>query len=125
MATKTKKTDTLEVIEATISNPKLTPAQRRAQRENKKDLPKEQAQTLDLKNVKDTVKTQVTSIREVKWKYPVDITGPLDRKKWRQDQRRQLTKLESLVGKAKDNPKELKKAEASLKTFRKEVLMVP
>lgn len=127
MATTTKKVGSEEKVTTAPVNKttKLTPAQRREQRESKKGLPKDKAKELDLKNVKDTVKTQVTSIREVKWKYPEDITGPLDRKQWRQKQRSHLKSLESAVGKAKDEPKALKKAELALKSFRKEVLMVP
>lgn len=126
MATKTKPTvseEKVTTVKKTTS--KLTPSERRAKRETKKDLSKDQAKELDTKNLKDTVKTQVTSMRELKWKYPEDITLPLERKEWRSKQRREMNKLEAAVGKNKDNPKELKKAETQLKSFRKQVLMVP
>lgn len=87
-------------------------------------ISKAQAADLDEKNVKDTIKQAVTSIRDVKWKYPEDITGPIERKTWRAKQRRALNSLELKVSKEKDT-KEKDKLTKELTKLRKEVLLVP
>ena len=79
---------------------------------------------LDKENIKRTVKTIVQSNREIKYKYPEDLTGVLERKAWRQKTRSKLENLELQVSRAQ-GPKELKAATTEFKRFRKEVLLVP
>lgn len=93
-------------------------------RNTKQDITPKAKRELDTKNIKDTVKTAVVSQREVKWKYPEDIVGQIDRKKWRGQQRDKLTKLSAAVTTAADD-KSKALAERTLKQFRKEVLLVP
>ena len=90
----------------------------------KADIKPEAKKTIDTKNLKDTIKTAVVSQREVKWKYPEDISEPLTRKSWRAEQRRKLTRMEAAVTTAKDE-KSKKASEKELLNYRKEVLLVP
>ena len=109
----------------TVNKTKKAPTKRVATTRNtKEDINPKAKRELDTKNLKDTVKTAVISQREVKWKYPEDINDPLDRKKWRGQQRSQLTKLTAAVTLAGDD-KSKKSAERELTKFRKEVLLVP
>lgn len=79
---------------------------------------------LDTKNTKDTVKQTVKSVRNIKYKYPEDIEGPVKRKSWRQKVRNQFKKLELAVAKAEDAKAE-KEAKKALQDYREEVLLVP
>ena len=88
------------------------------------DIKPEAKKLLDTKNLKDTVKTAVVSIRQVKWKYPADVNGPLDRKAWRGVQRNKLTKMEAAITTA-ETDKAKKLNEKALAEYRKEVLLVP
>lgn len=90
----------------------------------KVDIEPEAKKVLDTKNLKDTVKTAVVSIRQVKWKYPEDVNGPLDRKAWRGVQRTKLTKMEAAITTA-ESDKAKKLNEKALAEYRKEVLLVP
>ena len=113
--------------EATVTvnkSKKATPKRVATVRNTKEDITPKAKRELDTKNLKDTVKTAVISQREVKWKYPEDINGPIDRKKWRGQQRDKLTKLTAAVTLAGDD-KTKKTAERTLTQFRKEVLLVP
>lgn len=66
---------------------------------------------------------QVISNREVKYVYPSDITDTLARKKWRQQTRNELHRLEREMFRIKDqNSKEFKDAAKKYDDFKKKVL---
>lgn len=66
---------------------------------------------------------QVISNREVKYVYPSDITDTLARKKWRQQIRNELHRLEREMFRIKDqNSKEFKDAAKKYEDFKKKVL---
>lgn len=66
---------------------------------------------------------QVISNREVKYVYPSDITDTLARKKWRQQTRNELHRLEREMFRIKDqNSKEFKDAVKKYENFKKKVL---
>lgn len=68
---------------------------------------------------------QVISNREVKYIYPDGVTDTLSRKKWRQQTRNELRKLEREMLRIQDhNSKEYKSAQNKYITFQKKVLKV-
>ena len=72
---------------------------------------------------KPSIIEQVISNREVKYVYPEDITDTLARKKWRQQTRNELHRLELAMARIKDtNSKEFKAAAKSYEDFKKKVL---
>lgn len=77
------------------------------------------------KQQKPNIIEQVISNREVKYIYPDDVTGTLSRKKWRQQTRNELRKLEREMLRIQDhNSKEYKSAQNKYITFQKKVLKV-
>lgn len=77
------------------------------------------------KQQKPNIIEQVISNREVKYIYPDDVTDTLSRKKWRQQTRNELRKLEREMLRIQDhNSKEYKSAQNKYITFQKEVLKV-
>lgn len=77
------------------------------------------------KQQKPNIIEQVISNREVKYIYPDDITDTLSRKKWRQQTRNELRKLEREMLRIQDhNSKEYKSAQNKYVTFQKKVLKV-
>lgn len=77
------------------------------------------------KQQKPNIIEQVISNREVKYIYPDDITDTLSRKKWRQQTRNELRKLEREMLRIQDhNSKEYKSAQDKYITFQKKVLKV-
>lgn len=77
------------------------------------------------KQQKPNIIEQVISNREVKYIYPDDITDTLSRKKWRQQTRNELRKLEREMLRIQDhNSKEYKSAQGKYITFQKKVLKV-
>lgn len=77
------------------------------------------------KQQKPNIIEQVISNREVKYIYPDDITDTLSRKKWRQQTRNELRKLEREMLRIQDhNSKEYKSAQNKYITFQKTVLKV-
>ena len=78
-----------------------------------------------VKQQKPNIIEQVISNREVKYIYPDDITDTLSRKKWRQQTRNELRKLEREMLRIQDhNSKEYKSAQNKYITFQKKVLKV-
>lgn len=74
---------------------------------------------------KPNIIEQVISNREVKYIYPDDVTDTLSRKKWRQQTRNELRKLEREMLRIQDhNSKEYKSAQNKYITFQKKVLKV-
>lgn len=117
--TATTPKDSINLKKAAIKPKKVTTI-----RSKKVDVQPEVKKVLDTKNLKDTVKTAVTSMRQVKWKYPSDINDPLERKAWRGTQRTKMTKLEAAITTA-ESEKSKKANEKALAEYRKEVLLVP
>lgn len=77
------------------------------------------------KQQKPNIIEQVISNREVKYIYPDDVTDTLSRKKWRQQTRNELRRLEREMLRIQDhNSKEYKSAQNKYITFRKKVLKV-
>lgn len=78
-----------------------------------------------VKQQKPNIIKQVISNREVKYIYPDDVTDTLSRKKWRQQTRNELRKLEREMLRIQDhNSKEYKSAQNKYITFQKKVLKV-
>lgn len=74
---------------------------------------------------KPNIIEQVISNREVKYIYPDDVTDTLSRKKWRQQTRNELRKLEREMLRIQDhNSKEYESAQNKYITFQKKVLKV-
>lgn len=77
------------------------------------------------KQQKPNIIEQVISNREVKYIYPEDVVDTLSRKKWRQQTRNELRKLEREMLRIQDhNSKEYKSAKNKYITFQKKVLKV-
>jgi hypothetical protein len=77
------------------------------------------------KQQKPNIIEQVISNREVKYIYPEDVVDTLSRKKWRQQTRNELRKLEREMLRIQDhNSKEYKSAQNKYITFQKKVLKV-
>lgn len=77
------------------------------------------------KQQKPNIIEQVISNREVKYIYPDDVTDTLSRKKWRQQTRNELRKLEREMLRIQNhNSKEYKSAQNKYITFQKKVLKV-
>lgn len=77
------------------------------------------------KQQKPNIIKQIISNREVKYIYPDDVTDTLSRKKWRQQTRNELRKLEREMLRIQDhNSKEYKSAQNKYITFQKKVLKV-
>ena len=77
------------------------------------------------KQQKPNIIEQVIANREVKYIYPDDVTDTLSRKKWRQQTRNELRKLEREMLRIQDhNSKEYKSAQNKYITFQKKVLKV-
>lgn len=78
-----------------------------------------------VKQQKPNIIEQVISNREVKYIYPEDVVDTLSRKKWRQQTRNELRKLEREMLRIQDhNSKEYKSAQNKYITFQKKVLKV-
>lgn len=72
---------------------------------------------------KPSIIEQVISNREVKYVYPEDVVDTLARKKWRQQTRNELHRLELAMARIKDsNSKEFKVAAKAYEDFKKKVL---
>lgn len=91
----------------------------------KKATKKEEVVKEVAKQQKPNIIEQVISNREVKYIYPDDVTDTLSRKKWRQQTRNELRKLEREMLRIQDhNSKEYKSAQNKYITFQKKVLKV-
>lgn len=123
-----------EVKASKTQKPKET-KESKAKEESKAKLVKtttEKASTKKEEVVKEVAKQQkpniieqVISNREVKYIYPDDVTDTLSRKKWRQQTRNELRKLEREMLRIQDhNSKEYKSAQNKYITFQKKVLKV-
>lgn len=91
----------------------------------KKASKKEEVVKEVAKQQKPNIIEQVISNREVKYIYPEDVVDTLSRKKWRQQTRNELRKLEREMLRIQDhNSKEYKSAQNKYITFQKKVLKV-
>lgn len=90
---------------------------------SKKTSKKEQVVKEVKEQQKPPIIEQVISNREVKYVYPADVVDTLARKKWRQQTRNELHRLELAMARIKDtNSKEFKAAAKSYEDFKKKVL---
>lgn len=116
-AKKTKKELVQDAQEAAtnFANAKLSPKTKTSKKEQVVKEVKEQQ--------KPPIIEQVISNREVKYVYPADVVDTLARKKWRQQTRNELHRLELAMARIKDtNSKEFKAAVKSYEDFKKKVL---
>lgn len=117
---KTKKQLVEESKEAAkeFSKAKLVELKPKGKKSKKEETIKEVKQ-----QQKPSIIEQVISNREVKYVYPEDITDTLARKKWRQQTRNELHRLEREMFRIKDqNSKEFKDAAKNYEDFKKKVL---
>ena len=117
---KTKKQLVEESKEAAkeFSKAKLVELKSKGKKSKKEETIKEVKQ-----QQKPSIIEQVISNREVKYVYPSDITDTLARKKWRQQTRNELHRLEREMFRIKDqNSKEFKDAAKKYEDFKKKVL---
>lgn len=90
-----------------------------------KKVSKEEVVKEVAKQQKPNIIEQVISNREVKYIYPEDVVDTLSRKKWRQQTRNELRKLEREMLRIQDhNSKEYKSAQNKYITFQEKVLKV-
>ena len=122
-----------EVKASKTQNPKETkeskakgePKAKLVKTTTKKDSKKEEVVKEVAKQQKPNIIEQVISNREVKYIYPEDVVDTLSRKKWRQQTRNELRKLEREMLRIQDhNSKEYKSAQNKYITFQKKVLKV-
>lgn len=119
-AKKTKKELVQDAQEAAkeFSKAKLVELKPKGKKSKKEETIKEVKQ-----QQKPSIIEQVISNREVKYVYPEDITDTLARKKWRQQTRNELHRLEREMFRIKDqNSKEFKDAAKKYEDFKKKVL---
>lgn len=120
-AKKTKKKlvqDAQEAAATKFANAKLVELSPKTQTSKKEQVVKEVKE-----QQKPSIIEQVISNREVKYVYPADVVDTLARKKWRQQTRNELHRLELAMARIKDqNSKEFKAAAKAYEDFRKKVL---
>ena len=119
-AKKTKKELVQDAQEAAtnFANAKLVELSPKTQTSKKEQVVKEVKE-----QQKPSIIEQVISNREVKYVYPADVVDTLARKKWRQQTRNELHRLELAMVRIKDqNSKEFKAAAKAYEDFRKKVL---
>lgn len=119
-AKKTKKELVKDAQEAAtkFANAKLVELSPKTQTSKKEQVVKEVKE-----QQKPSIIEQVISNREVKYVYPADVVDTLARKKWRQQTRNELHRLELAMARIKDqNSKEFKAAAKAYEDFKKKVL---
>lgn len=116
-AKKTKKELVKDAQEA-FANAKLVELSPKTKTSKKEQVVKEVKE-----QQKPSIIEQVISNREVKYVYPEDVVDTLARKKWRQQTRNELHRLELAMARIKDtNSKEFKAAAKAYEDFKKKVL---
>lgn len=123
---KVKASKTQEPKETKESKAKEEPKAKLVKTTTKKASTKKEEVVKEVaKQQKPNIIEQVISNREVKYIYPDDVTDTLSRKKWRQQTRNELRKLEREMLRIQDhNSKEYKSAQNKYITFQKKVLKV-
>lgn len=120
-----KASKTQKPKETKESKPKEEPKTKLVKTTTKKVSKKEEVVKEVAKQQKPNIIEQVISNREVKYIYPEDVVDTLSRKKWRQQTRNELRKLEREMLRIQDhNSKEYKSAQNKYITFQKKVLKV-
>lgn len=120
-----KASKTQKPKETKESKAKKEPKTKLVKTTTKKVSKKEEVVKEVAKQQKPNIIEQVISNREVKYIYPEDVVDTLSRKKWRQQTRNELRKLEREMLRIQDhNSKEYKSAQNKYITFQKKVLKV-
>lgn len=120
-----KASKTQKPKETKESKSKEEPKTKLVKTTTKKVSKKEEVVKEVAKQQKPNIIEQVISNREVKYIYPEDVVDTLSRKKWRQQTRNELRKLEREMLRIQDhNSKEYKSAQNKYITFQKKVLKV-
>lgn len=120
-----KASKTQKPKETKESKAKEEPKAKLVKTTTKKVSKKEEVVKEVAKQQKPNIIEQVISNREVKYIYPEDVVDTLSRKKWRQQTRNELRKLERKMLRIQDhNSKEYKSAQNKYITFQKKVLKV-
>lgn len=120
-----KASKTQKPKETKESKAKEEPKAKLVKTTTKKVSKKEEVVKEVAKQQKPNIIEQVISNREVKYIYPKDVVDTLSRKKWRQQTRNELRKLEREMLRIQDhNSKEYKSAQNKYITFQKKVLKV-
>lgn len=120
-----KASKTQKPKETKESKAKEEPKTKLVKTTTKKVSKKEEVVKEVAKQQKPNIIEQVISNREVKYIYPEDVVDTLSRKKWRQQTRNELRKLEREMLRIQDhNSKEYKSAQNNYITFQKKVLKV-
>lgn len=120
-----KASKTQKPKETKKSKAKEEPKTKLVKTTTKKASKKEEVVKEVAKQQKPNIIEQVISNREVKYLYPEDVVDTLSRKKWRQQTRNELRKLEREMLRIQDhNSKEYKSAQNKYITFQKKVLKV-
>lgn len=120
-----KASKTQKPKETKESKAKEEPKTKLVKTTTKKVSKKEEVVKEVAKQQKPNIIEQVISNREVKYIYPEDVVDSLSRKKWRQQTRNELRKLEREMLRIQDhNSKEYKSAQNKYITFQKKVLKV-
>lgn len=120
-----KASKTQKPKETKESEAKEEPKAKLVKTTTKKVSKKEEVVKEVAKQQKPNIIEQVISNREVKYIYPEDVVDTLSRKKWRQQTRNELRKLEREMLRIQDhNSKEYKSAQNKYITFQKKVLKV-
>lgn len=120
-----KASKTQKPKETKESKAKEEPKTKLVKTTTKKVSKKEEVVKEVAKQQKPNIIEQVISNREVKYIYPEDVVDTLSRKKWRQQTRHELRKLEREMLRIQDhNSKEYKSAQNKYITFQKKVLKV-
>lgn len=120
-----KASKTQKPKETKESKAKEEPKTKLVKTTTKKVSKKEEVVKEVAKQQKPNIIEQVISNREVKYIYPEDVVDTLSRKKWRQQTRNELRKLEREMLRIQDhNSQEYKSAQNKYITFQKKVLKV-
>ena len=120
-----KASKTQKPKETKESKAKEEPKTKLVKTTTKKASKKEEVVKEVAKQQKPNIIERVISNREVKYIYPEDVVDTLSRKKWRQQTRNELRKLEREMLRIQDhNSKEYKSAQNKYITFQKKVLKV-
>lgn len=120
-----KASKTQKPKETKESKAKEEPKAKLVKTTTKKVSKKEEVVKEVAKQQKPNIIERVISNREVKYIYPEDVVDTLSRKKWRQQTRNELRKLERKMLRIQDhNSKEYKSAQNKYITFQKKVLKV-
>lgn len=120
-----KASKTQKPKETKESKAKEEPKAKLVKTTTKKVSKKEEVVKEVAKQQKPNIIEQVISNREVKYIYPEDVVDTLSRKKWRQQTRNELRKLEREMLRIQDhNSQEYKSAQNKYITFQKKVLKV-